>query len=117
MINKFILLILDHHHVKDIDIKRINDIKKINDIIVVIHPVITIEKKIKNVDHVLHHVTTSKFIYQQNLFILFLFSSHYSNNNNKYSVSTKDANNNIHQRSSKQTNGVSSSSHQKFNLK
>lgn len=44
------------------------------------------------------------------------FSSHY-----KHPVSTKDANNNIHQRSqhhsSKQINGVSSSSHQKFNLK
>jgi Mg-chelatase subunit ChlI len=42
--------------------------------------------------------------------------NHYSSNH-KHSGSSKDANNNLHQRSSKQINGVSSSSHKKINLK
>ncbi len=64
-----LFLISVHHHIKDIDIKRINDITT------AIHPII-IEKKRKNIDHVLHHVTKSKFhLKTQNLLTSSFFQS------------------------------------------
>jgi hypothetical protein len=63
LINKYVW-VLDPHHIEDTDIKKTNDI---------IHRII-IGKKIRNIDHVLHHVKTSKFIISfKNKIFIFLF--------------------------------------------